>query len=113
TNRVTHGYCTPLAYNGRVYGVTATGVICVDGKTGEPIWQERAQGPFTASPVIAEGKLYVVNEQGTTVVFKLADKPQLLATNQLPGEEFLATPAIADGALFLRTDQHLYCIGAK
>jgi outer membrane protein assembly factor BamB len=113
TNRVTHGYCTPVAYQGRVYGVTSTGVICVDGKTGEPVWQQRAPGPVTASPVIADGKLYVVNEQGTTVVFQAGDKPQLLATNKLPGEEFLATPAVAAGALFLRTDHHLYCIGPK
>jgi outer membrane protein assembly factor BamB len=113
TSRITHGYCTPVAYKGRVYGATPTGVTCVDGKTGEPVWQQRVQGPFSASPVVGDGKLYLVNEQGTTTVLGLGDKAEVLATNALPGETFLATPAIANGALFLRTDQHMYCIGPR
>lgn len=111
TNRIAPGYCTPVYFENRVYGLSNTGVNCVDAKTGELLWQERAPGPFAASPVIADGKLYVINEQGTATVFKIGDKAAVLATNALPGETFLATPAFASGDMFLRTDQHLYCIG--
>jgi hypothetical protein len=61
---------------------------------------------------LADSKLYVVNEDGDTYVVKLAEQGQLLATNSL-GEQVLATPAIADGAIFLRSDKHLFCIGKK
>jgi hypothetical protein len=62
--------------------------------------------------VLADGKLYVVAEDGATTVIEIGDKPKVLATNAL-GETILATPAVAGGAIFLRSDQHLWCIGAK
>ena len=66
-------------------------------------------------PRVADGKLYAVNEEGTTFVVDLGaseDQKRILAENKL-GDTFLATPAIAKGALFLRSDGWLYCIGAK
>src|SRR5437764_13548922 len=76
------------------------------------LWKGRPKGKqFWASPVIADGKLYVVSKDGFTSVFKLGDKPELVATNPL-GETILATPAIAGGHLYMRSDQHLFCIGA-
>jgi outer membrane protein assembly factor BamB len=62
--------------------------------------------------VIADGKLYAVNEEGLTSVVKLGEKPEVLATNEL-NDTILATPAIADGAIYLRSDRYLYCIGPK
>jgi outer membrane protein assembly factor BamB len=106
------GYTTPVYHKGRVYGVVGTGVNCLDAKTGELVWQQRVKGPFWASPVVADGKLYVVNEDGATTVIELGDKPKVLATNAM-GEKILATPAVANGALFLRSDQHLWCIAEK
>jgi outer membrane protein assembly factor BamB len=76
------------------------------------IWQERVKGPFSASPVLADGKIYLVNEDGLTTVLRPGDKPQILSTNVL-GEPMLATPAIANGAIYLRSDQHLYCFSEK
>jgi outer membrane protein assembly factor BamB len=105
-------YATPVFHQGRIYGLVGVGVNCVDAATGERVWQQRLKGPFWASPVIAGDKVYVVNEEGTTAVIQLGDKPKVLARNDL-GESILATPAVSNGALFLRSDQHLFCIAPK
>jgi outer membrane protein assembly factor BamB len=112
TNKLASGYVTPIYYEGKVYTVAGKQVICADPANGKVLWQERIDGDISASHVLGDGKLYVVNEAGTTFVIQLGDKPQTVATNQL-NETILATPAVGDGALFLRSDQHLYCIGAK
>jgi outer membrane protein assembly factor BamB len=109
STKLNTGYTTPVYHKGRLYGVVGAGVNCLDAKTGELVWQQRLKGSFWASPVVADGKLYVVNEEGATTVIELGDKPKVLATNAM-GEKILATPAIAGGALFLRSDQHLWCI---
>jgi len=106
------GYTTPVYHRGRLYGLVGPGLNCVDAKTGEFRWQQRLKGPFWASPVVADGKLYAVNQEGTTAVVELTDEHKVLATNAL-GEKVLATPAVAGGALFLRTVDHLYCIKDK
>jgi outer membrane protein assembly factor BamB len=105
-------FASPVIYQGRIYLVGKTTLDCVDAKTGNLLWKERPKGKhFWASPVIADGKLYVVSKDGFTSVFKLGDKPELVAANAL-GETILATPAIAGGHLYLRSDRHLYCVGA-
>ena len=106
------GYTSAVYHEGRVYGVGRVAVTCLDAKDGSEKWVQRVDGPFSASPVIADGKLYVVSEGGKTTVLKLGDKPEVLATNPV-GETVLCTPAISGGAIYLRTDQHLYCIGSK
>jgi outer membrane protein assembly factor BamB len=105
-------FATPVLYKGQLFGVLQNGVQSLDAKTGAVVWRERAEGPFSASPLVADGKLYLVNEKGTTFVFSLGDKPELLATNVL-NDAMMATPAIADGAIYLRSDGWLYCIGSK
>jgi outer membrane protein assembly factor BamB len=113
TGKVQPDFASPVAYRGRVYSVGRLTVDCVDAKTGKSLWKERLKGKhFWASPIIADGKLYVVSEDGFTNVIKLGEKPEVLATNAL-GETTLATPAIANGCLYLRSDQHLFCIGGK
>jgi outer membrane protein assembly factor BamB len=106
------GYASPIYHEGKVYGIARIGVNCLDAKDGKLIWQQRLKGPFAASPVLADGKLYAVNEAGTTYVVALGDKPKLLASNAL-NDTILATPAVANGAIYLRSDGHLYCIGSK
>jgi outer membrane protein assembly factor BamB len=103
-----------LHYQDRVYAVNGAGVLnCADAKTGAVLWNLRLKGPYTASPVAGDGKIYVVNEAGSTTVIELGEKEgQAVATNEL-GETILATPAIADGAIFLRSDQHLFCVGGR
>jgi outer membrane protein assembly factor BamB len=84
----------------------------LDARSGEETWepQRLAQGTYSASPVIADGKLYVTNESGTTSVVDLTGEFRLVAENELDGYT-LSSPAISDGHIFLRTDQYLYCIG--
>lgn len=104
---------TPLYHQGRVYSLNGAGVLnCADAAKGQVLWQERLKAPFSASPIFADGRIYAVNEAGTTFVVQVGDEPKLLGTNKLD-ETILATPAVADGALFLRSDQHLWCIGTK
>ncbi len=81
---------------------------CVDAKTGEEHWQERIGGAYSASPVFADGRIYITNEQGKTVVLKPGKSFEVLAENDLK-QKTLATLAVGDGAIFLRTESHLYC----
>jgi outer membrane protein assembly factor BamB len=106
------GFATPVYYKGDLYGLTQVTLNRVSGKDGEVVWKERVVGPFAASPVIGDDKLYAVNEKGVTTVIQLGDKPKVLARNNLD-ETILATPAISGGAIYLRSDKHLWCIGGK
>jgi outer membrane protein assembly factor BamB len=112
------GYSTPLLYDGYVYAANpGSGVVaCVDAKTGKDVWSERVKGnkqTFSASPVAGDGKVYVLSEAGTLTTFKAGGpEAEILATSELK-EEGLGTPAISGGAVFVRTDKHLWCIGAK
>jgi outer membrane protein assembly factor BamB len=111
SNKLRPAYASPLYYRGRLYAVnnTATLLNCFAMKTGEVLWRQRVKGPFSASPVAGDGKVYLVNEDGLTTVVSDGPRPRLLGTYKL-GEAILATPAISDRALFLRSDRHLYCI---
>jgi len=108
------GYCTPVASNGLVHVVAGGGIVhCGDAKTGELLWTHRldAAGSYSASPLLADGKLYVVNEAGITSVLQVNRKEaKLLAANKI-GDTILASPVASDGAIFLRSDSAFYCIG--
>ena len=102
---------SPTVYKGRVYALNSTGVVtCADAKDGTVLWKERAAGPQSASPVFAGDRMYIVSEKGVTTVIQLGDEPKKLAENDL-GDTFVATPAIWGGALYLRSDKALYCVG--
>ena len=94
-----------------LYFVADTGVArCVDAKSGESLWQQRLEGKYTASPVYADGHIYFFSEQGlATVIRPNRDGLQIVAENELDGR-FMASPAIAGKAIFLRTDKALYRI---
>lgn len=87
-------------------------VTCVDAKTGEKVWQERLGGIYTASPVAADGKVYLLSETGETIVLQAGPEPRVLARNEL-GEQQVASPAISGGQLFIRTDEYLFCVGKR
>jgi outer membrane protein assembly factor BamB len=107
------GFASPVFYNGRVYNLTGVAVASVDAMTGKLIGRTRADGPFDASPIVAGGKLYVVNRKGRTSVFDLdGDLPKLVSRNDLE-DTIHATPAVANGCLYLRSDKYLYCVGPK
>lgn len=98
--------------DGHVYMPDINGfVTCVDTKTGERLWTERAgRGQCWGSIVHAAGRLYLMNQRGDTIVFRpSSSKLEIIGTNSL-GERTNATPAFADGEVFLRTHEHLYCI---
>ena len=96
-----------LYYDGLLYMATETGIAtAIDPATGERVWRTRLGGVFTASPVAGDGKVYFVAENGDTFVLKAGPEGELLAQNPL-GERSLASPAISDGHLFIRTDEHL------
>ncbi len=100
-----------LYYDGLIYMANGNGIASgIDPKTGARVWQERIGGIFTASPVAGDGKVYLLSETGETVVLRAGRTPQILSRNDL-GERSLASPAISNGQLFIRTDQHLVCIG--
>lgn len=100
-----------LHYDGIVYMANDVGVLtAVDAASGERVWQERVDGVFSASPVGGAGHVYFVSENGDTVVVKAGRAPQVVRRNPL-GERSVASPAIAGGQLFIRTDKHVFAIG--
>jgi len=113
--KIGSGMSTPVVADGRVYslGNRDSNVFCANLSDGKIIWDRRLQGPFSASPLAADGKLYLINEEGECTTFKLGgDKPEILGRSNLK-DTILATPAIADGAIFIRSDKFLYCISAE
>jgi outer membrane protein assembly factor BamB len=88
--------------------------ICAEAKTGKVMWEERLPGSksVSASPVLVNGKVYSVNEDGRIAVFAAEPKFHLLAEAALK-EDVFASPAVADGRLYVRGANHLFCIGTK
>jgi outer membrane protein assembly factor BamB len=98
-------------YDGLIYMMGDVGVLTVtDAKAGERVYQERLGGVYSASPVAADGKVYLLSEDGETIVLAAGRTPRVLARNRLPARQ-LASPAIAGGRLFIRSDDQLFAIG--
>lgn len=110
--RHTGKYASPLLVDGLIYTAADESFLtCLDAATGEEVWAERVGGKFAASPVYADGRLYFFSQEGVTTVIKPGRKFELLARNTLE-DGFMASPAVADNAFFLRTRTHLYRIQA-
>jgi len=102
---------SPLMVGDEIYFVSDRGVAtCLDAHTGDEHWSERLGGGFSASPIFADGHVYFSNEEGTTYVARAGTAYELVATNDL-GERTLASPAVDDGAIYLRTEGFLRRIG--
>jgi len=102
---------SPVLIGDRLYVVHEQGVVtCVNAETGEQVWQGRTEGPFAASPLANRDRIYLFAEDGRGIVLKAGDAFEVLSENRLPGR-ILASPAAANGKLFVRTDTHLWCIG--
>jgi outer membrane protein assembly factor BamB len=106
---------SPILYGDYLYLTTDRGILtCLDAKTGEVKYEGgRIPTPatFTASPVAFEGKILLTSEDGDTFVIKAGPKHEVLATNSI-GEPVYASPAIADGSIFIRGEKNLYRIGS-
>ncbi|HEX8558674.1 MAG TPA: PQQ-binding-like beta-propeller repeat protein [Pyrinomonadaceae bacterium] len=105
---------TPLAYRGLLYVLANNGVLdAYDLRTGEEVYRQRLPtvgSGFSASPVAADGKLYLSNEDGEMLVVRAGPKFELLATNSM-GELLMATPALSDGVMYVRSSKSLFAVG--
>ncbi len=106
---------TPVTDGRYLYIVNDRGIVfCLDAKTGEEIYggQRIRPGTYSASPVLADGKIYATSEDGVTTVFKAGPQFEIIAENEL-NDYCLSSPAISDGQLFIRTANALWCIGPR
>jgi outer membrane protein assembly factor BamB len=106
---------TPVTDGKYFYIVNDRGIMwCLDARTGAEVYgQQRIKpGTYSGSPVLADGKIYVTNEEGLTTVVAAGPKFEVLAENPL-NDYVLSSPAISDGRIYIRTAQHLYAIGKK
>jgi outer membrane protein assembly factor BamB len=106
---------SPLLYNGTLYIIRNGGILAAfDPATGKPGKTARVQGAlggYSASPVAADGKIFLTSEEGKVSVVRAATDWEVLAVNDV-GEGCFGTPALADGRIYVRTADALYCFGA-
>jgi outer membrane protein assembly factor BamB len=104
---------SPILVGDELYIVNDGGIAsCIDARTGAVVWQSRLGGTYSASPVYADGRLYFPAEQGVTTVIAPGREARKLATNRLDGGH-LASMAIANASIYIRTDSALYRISAR
>ena len=107
---------SPLYYNNRLYMVKSGGMSsCYDARDGKVLWERQRLGNFGdyfASPIAADGKVYIAGKNGFIVVLEDGPELKVLSKNDI-GEEIIATPAIADGRLYVRTRESLICISGQ
>ncbi len=106
---------TPVSDGTHVFVVTDNGVsYSLDAKTGATVWgpSRLKSGTYSASPVLADGRVYATNEDGMTSVFKAGAPFELLAENPL-NDYTLSSPAVSQGQIFIRTAKHLFAIGTR
>jgi outer membrane protein assembly factor BamB len=103
---------SPVVHQGRVYVTKSSGVLaCADAADGKILWQLRLRGPIWATPVLADGHLYVVNHEGLVQIVRLGKQGVLAGTGQID-KGILASPAVADRAIYFRSNQHLWKIAS-
>ena len=113
TNRGAAYVPSPIIVGPYLLVVADSGIAsCFDARTGKRHWMERLPGGHSPSTVSADGLVYFTSDRGVTTIVRPGKTFNLIAQNEL-GEQISASPAISQGQFFLRTHQHLYCIGAK
>ncbi len=112
-SKLSPGTSSPIVHDGKAYVLNRAGVLaCVAMADGKTLWQLRVNGKggFTSTPVMAGGNIYLINEEGGATVVKVGEeKGEIVGSGEL-GETILCTPAIANGALYVRSDGHLWKI---
>lgn len=111
--KLSPGTPTPIVHDGKVYIVGRAGVLtCANVADGKTLWQLRVNGKggFSATPILAGGHLYLFNEEGAATVVKLGGEKGEIAGGGELGETILCTPAVSNGALYVRSDTHLWKI---
>jgi outer membrane protein assembly factor BamB len=115
TNNLGADVPTPATDGKYIYVLNDIGIVhCLDALTGKPVYegQRIERGTYSSSPLLADGKLYFINEEGTTTVIQAGPEFKILAVNKLDSHT-LASPVAVDNQLFIRTDEYLYCLQKK
>jgi outer membrane protein assembly factor BamB len=104
---------SPAYHDGRLYQVNDTGILtCFDATTGDTLWVQRLRGRFSTSPLVIGDALLVVNEDGVATVFRAGEAFESVLEHDL-GEPVLATPAVLDNRIYVRTAEQVLCLGEK
>jgi len=106
---------TPVTDGTYLYSINDRGILyCLDVKTGKPVYgpQRLRNATYSGSAVLADGKIYITDEDGVTTVFRAGPKFELLSENDL-GDYTLSSPAVSDGQIFVRTASFVYAIGRR
>ena len=104
---------SPILAGGRLVAINNGGVAsCLDAKSGDLLWQQRlpARGSYYSSPITIAGVLYVINEKGEVSVLRAGETFKLLRTYSLDAR-VLASPAVSDGTVFIRSTNSLFAFG--
>ncbi|MGQ9576255.1 MAG: outer membrane protein assembly factor BamB family protein [Thermoguttaceae bacterium] len=102
---------SPVVHEGHLYSIKDSGIlVCGETASGKVLWQLRLRGPIWATPVIANGHLYAVNYDGLVQVVRLGSEPAVVGTGQID-PEVLASPAVAEGAIYFRSRRFVWKIG--
>jgi outer membrane protein assembly factor BamB len=101
---------TPVVAGQWLFMVTNNGIArCLDARTGQVKWKERLRGEYRASPLVAEGRVYLLNMEGLATVVSASPRFDRLTENQLD-DQTIASPAVSDGKIYIRGRQWLYCL---
>ena len=106
---------SPVSDGTHLYSINDRGIMyCLDLKTGSTVYGPQRLRPatYSGSPVLADGKIYITDEDGVTTVVRAGPKFEMLAENDF-AEYTLSSPAVSDGQIFIRTDAALYAIGGR
>jgi outer membrane protein assembly factor BamB len=104
---------TPVVYQGHIYLWNDNGVVsCIKAATGENVWTKRVGGNFSGSPICVDGVLYCISEDGEVVALAASPEYELYGKSSL-GDPSHATPAVANGRMYLRTFHKLFCLAAQ
>jgi outer membrane protein assembly factor BamB len=108
---------SPVLHDNKLYVLTDNGLLsCYNARTGEPYYHQVRLPKtynFKASPVGANGKLYLASENEDVAVVRTGEEFEVLVTNTMSDQVFIATPAIAGGEIFLRSQSRPYCVSGK
>ena len=108
TNKLDPGTPSPIVDGERLYVINNSGALtCANTIDGEAAWRLRLKGSFWATPIIAGDQMFVVNREGVGQLIQLGEKGEIVSENEFR-EGVAATPAIVDGAIYVRGDQHLF-----
>jgi outer membrane protein assembly factor BamB len=114
SSRLRPGTASPLVHRDRVYSLNNAGVLtCGDTDSGKRLWQLRLDGPFGGSPVVADNHLYAFNEEGMVQVVDLSAPEGRIAGEMDLGEMIQCSPAVSNGALYVRSNRRIWKIARK